>query len=92
MTTTKDNIEERERLIKVKLSEEISANMIMINHLRDESPLPKITDAVYATARALETKLEIKRPLKKEKKTRENRRVGKLKKQIKELRQLVARA
>ena len=34
MTTTKDDFEERERLIKVKLSEEIKggANRIMANH------------------------------------------------------------
>ena len=56
MTTTKDDIEERERLIKVKLSEEIkeSVNRIMANHLRDKNSLPEITDAVYAMARAME--------------------------------------
>ena len=56
MTTTKDDIEERERLIKVKLSEEIkeSVNRIMANHLRDKNSLPEIIDAVYAMARAME--------------------------------------
>ena len=43
-------------------------------------------------AKVLEIKLEIKRPLRKEKKVKENRRVRKMKQQIKELRQLVARA
>ena len=35
MTTTKDDIEERKKLMKVKLREEIkqSANRIMVNHL-----------------------------------------------------------
>ena len=42
MTTTKDHIEEREKLMKTKLSEEIkqSANRIMANHLRDKNSLP----------------------------------------------------
>ena len=42
MTTTKDYIEEREKLMKTKLSEEIkqSANRIMANHLRDKNSLP----------------------------------------------------
>ena len=41
--------------------------------------------------RTVEINLEIKRPVRKEKKTKENSRVKKMKKQIKELRQLVAR-
>ena len=41
---------------------------------------------------AVEIKLEIKRTLKKDKKTKENRTVRKMKKQIKELRQLVPKA
>ena len=55
MTTTKDDIEERERLMKVKLREEIkqSANRIMANHVRDKTSLPEITDTVYVMARAL---------------------------------------
>ena len=42
--------------------------------------------------RTVEIKLEIKRPLRNEKKAKENRRVRKMKKRVKELRQLVARA
>ena len=40
----------------------------------------------------MEIKLEIKRPLRKEKKIKENRRVRKMEKQIKDLRKLVTRA
>ena len=84
MTTTKDATEERKRLMKVKLNEEIKqrANRIMANHLRDKNCLPEITVAVYTIVRAVEIKLDIKRPLRKEKKTKENRRVMKMKKQI----------
>ena len=55
MTTT-DDIEERERLMKVKLREEInqSANWVMVNHLRDKNALPETTHAVYAMVRAVE--------------------------------------
>ena len=70
MTTT-DDIEERERLMKVKLREEInqSANWVMVNHLRDKNALPETTHAVYAMVRAVEIKLEIKWPHRKEEKT-----------------------
>ena len=55
MTTTKDDIEERERLMKVKLSEEIKqGDRTMANHLRDKNSLPDITYAVYTMARAAE--------------------------------------
>ena len=63
----------------------------MANHLRDKKSSPEITDAVSAMKRTVEINLEIKRPVRKEKKTKENSRVKKMKKQIKELRQLVAR-
>ena len=48
MTRKKDDIEERERLMKVQLSEKMkqSANRIMANYLRDNKSLPEITDAV----------------------------------------------
>ena len=63
ITTTKDDIEERERLMKVKLIQERkqSANRIMADHLKDKNSIPEITDAVYAIARALGIKLETKR-------------------------------
>ena len=70
---------------------EKSTNRIMANHLRDKKSSPEITDAVSAMKRTVEINLEIKRPVRKEKKTKENSRVKKMKKQIKELRQLVAR-
>ena len=47
MTTTTIHIEERERLMKAKLGEEIKlrANRIMTNYLINKSSLPEITDA-----------------------------------------------
>ena len=51
----------------------------MAKHLRDKNSLPEITDAVNAMARAVEIKFEIERALRKEKKTKENRRVRKMK-------------
>ena len=50
----------------------------MANHLRDKNYLPEKTDVVYAIARAVEIKLKVKRPLRKEKKAKENRRVRKI--------------
>ena len=55
----------------------------MANHLRDKT-LPEITDAVYVVAGTVEIKLEIKRPLRRENKTKENRRVRKMRRQRKE--------
>ena len=63
----------------------------MANHLRDKT-LPEITDAVYVVARTVEIKLEIKRPLRRENKTKENRRVRKMRRQRKEWGPLVERA
>ena len=67
ITTTKDDIEETERLMKVKLNEEKkkSVNRIVANHLRDDNSLPEIVDAVHAMARTVEIKVKIKRPLRK---------------------------
>ena len=67
MTTTKDDIEKTERLMKVKLNEEKkkSVNRIVANHLRDDNSLPEIVDAVHAMARTVEIKVKIKRPLRK---------------------------
>ena len=47
MTTTTIHIEERERVMKAKLGEEIKlrANRIMTNYLINKSSLPEITDA-----------------------------------------------
>lgn len=78
--------------MKDKESEEIkqNANRIMAHHLRDKT-LPDITDAVYAVAGTVEIKLEIKRPLRRENKTKENRRVRKMRRQRKEWGPLVER-
>lgn len=94
MTITKYDIEEREKLMKVKLSDEIkqSANIIMARHLRDNNSSAEVTDTAYAVARVVEINLEIKRPLRKEKKKKENRRVRKMEKHTGKLRQLVRRA
>ena len=62
------------------------------NHLRDKNSLPEITDAVYAMVREVKIKLEIKWLLRKERKVKENKRVKKMERQVKELRQLVVRA
>ena len=62
------------------------------NHLRDKNSLPEIPDAVYPMVREVKIKLEIKRLLRKESKVKENKRVKKMERQVKELRQLVARA
>ena len=62
------------------------------NHLRDKNSLPEITDAVYAMVREVKIKLEIKWLLRKESKVKENKRVKKMERQVKELRQLVVRA
>ena len=68
--TTKDDTEERERLMKVKLREKInqSDNWVMANHLRDKNALPETTHAVYVMVRAVVIKLEIKWPHTKEEK------------------------
>ena len=82
MKRTKDDIEKRERLMKVKLSEEIkqSVNNIIANHLGDKNSLPEISETEYAIARAVEIKLEIKRPLRKERKRKKIVESGKRKK------------
>ena len=64
----------------------------MTNHLQDKNSLSEIIDSIYAMSRSVEIKFEIKRPPRKGKKKKENRRVRKMKKPIKELRQLVVRA
>ena len=72
--------------MEVKISEEMkqSANRIMRNHLRDKNSLTETTEfIIYLMARAVATKLEIKSPLQKERKAKENRRVRNIKKQIK---------
>lgn len=60
--------------MKVKLSKEIeqSANRIMAKHLRDKNFQSEKTDAVYAMARAVEIKLEIRGRLGKVKNTKQN--------------------
>ena len=72
--------------MEVKISEEMkqSANRIMRNHLRDKNSLTETTEfIIYLMARAVATKPEIKSPLQKERKAKENRRVRNIKKQIK---------
>lgn len=71
--------------MEVKISEEMkqSANRNMRNHLRDKNSLTETTECIiYLMARAVATKLEIKSPLQKQRKAKENRRVRNIKKQI----------
>ena len=87
----------REKLHKLALPKEIqeSANRILSCYIRGEDTIPSITDKVYAMAKAIEKKMEIY-PNKKKKHTSKrlqngNRRERKLKAEIKQLRQLIAR-
>ena len=66
MVLKKDKTDEN----KTNWRKKQNANRILANHLRDKNSLLEITDTVYAMARALEIKLEIKRLLRKEKNDR----------------------
>ena len=90
-------LEPREKLPKVKLTKEIesSANRILDRYLIDVNTIPEITDKVYAMGKAIAFKLGVKQPesntTKKKDANGGNRRERKLKKEIKELRQWIAR-
>ena len=95
--TTNQNIEERDRLIKIKVNisetELANANKVLEKHLGNTDNVCKIVDAVYAMGRTIEERMGIKRGKKKTKKKGErgeNRRIRKLEKQVKEARQIVA--
>ena len=95
--TTNQNIEERDRLIKIKVNisetELANANKVLEKHLSNTDNVCKIVDAVYAMGRTIEKRMGIKRGKKKTKnkgERDENRRIRKLEKQVKEARQMVA--
>ena len=95
--TTNQNIEERDRLTKLKVNiretELANANKVLKKHLSNTDDVCKIVDAVYAMGRTIEERMGIKRCQKKTKKKGgrdKNRRIRKLEKQIKESRRMVA--
>ena len=90
-------LEPREKLHKIVLLKEIqeSANRIMSGYIRGEDTIPSITNKVYAMGKAIEKKMGID-PNEKKKRTSErlqngSRRERKLKAEIKQQRQLIAR-
>ena len=90
-------LEPREKLHKIVLLKEIqeSANRIMSGYIRREDTISSITDKVYAMGKAIEKKMDID-PNDKKKRTSErlqngSRRERKLKAEIKQQRQLIAR-
>ena len=91
--TTKYDIEERARTLKVQVENDLilSANRILKFHIKDDATLPDITDKVYAMATTIEIRAGVKRSnTQRKSRKRENRRTKKMTRQIKELRQLVA--
>ena len=98
IATTKENIEQRERLMKLKKGvskvEQDRANKILEKHLDNTDDICKVVDAVYAMGRTIEERKGLKRKDKrkeqKNKRDGPNRRIRKLEKQIKELRQVLA--
>ena len=96
--TTKENIAERERLLKIKKgvskAEIYRANKILEKHLDNIDDICKVVDAVYAMGRTIEERKGLKRKEKRKNKKNNqegpNRRIRKLEKQIKEVRQILA--
>ena len=97
-STTKENMEEREKLPKLKKgisnTEIERANKILEKKLESTDDMCIIVDAVYAMGRTIAERKGIK-PKDKSKRRRkhqgeENRRISKMEKQLKEARQIVA--
>ena len=90
--STKENIEGRERLMKLKkgvAKAEISrANKILKKHLGNTNNICIVIDAVYAMGQTIEERIGLKRNEKRKDKNQEvaNGRIRKGEKQIKELR------
>ena len=95
--SNRSELEPREKLHKLVLPKEIqeSANRIMSCYIRGEDTIPSITDKIYAMGKAIEKKMGIDLKEKKKHTSKRlqngNRREGKLKAEIKQLRQLIAR-
>ena len=94
--STKENIEGRERLMKLKKgvakAEIARANKILEKHPDNTSNICTVTDVVYTMGQTIEERKGLKRNEKRKDKNQErpNRRIRKLEKQIKELRQILA--
>ena len=91
-------IDPREKLPKVKLDNQLkeSAKQILSIYLKEVDTIPEICDKVYAMGRAIGIKLgklvEVNHGNRKKRLTNgDNRRECKLKKEIKQLRQVVAK-
>ena len=97
-STTKDNIEERERLLKLKKgvskAEIERANKVLEKKLENTDDICKVVDAVYAMGRTIAERKGIKQRRKNERKKKqqgeENRRLRRMLKQLKEARQVAA--
>jgi len=93
-------MEPREKLPKVKLETQLreSANRILDIYLKGVDSIPDISDKVYSMGRAIRHKLGVLIKVDESRKTKKagesggNRQERKLKKEIKELRQVVAKA
>ena len=93
--TMKENIADRERLVKLKKGvpkNEIDlANKVLERHLNNNC---KAVDAVYAMAKTIEERSGVKRTRRRKTKTnmqdQKNRRIRKSEKKIKEMRQIIA--
>ena len=95
--STKENIEGRERLMKLKKgvakAEIARANKILEKHIGNTNNICTVMDAVYAMGQTIEERKGLKRNEKRNDKNQEgpNRPIRKLEKQIKELRQILVR-
>ena len=93
--TVKDS---REKLRKLKMPAELQerANSTLGKYLRGVDTLPVIIDKVYAMGRAVEIKVglpqKVSRGKRRQKPSNGNRRVRKMKREMKMLRQSIARA
>ena len=96
--TTKENIADRERLVKlnkgVSKNEVDIANKVLERHLNNNDDICKAVDAVYAMAKTIEERSGVERTRRRKQRrilrTKKNRRIRKSEKKIKELRQIIA--
>ena len=95
-TTTHDAISDRDRLLKhwkgIPDPEIYKANRILERHLNNTGDICKVIDAVYATGRTIEDRRGMirKNTIYSTSQKGENRRIRKMHKRIKEVRQIVA--
>ena len=95
---TMTDIEPREKLRKLKMPAELQerANSTLRKYLRGVDTIPEITDKVYAMGKAVEIKIslpqKVSRGNRRQKPSNGNRRVRKMKREMKMLRRSIARA